>query len=217
MSNFKKTFSSSSSYFLSVIPSGVSDIVKGFNAEIMGRERDEEEIKSIEIYQQKLNQEYREEDHLPILQGIWEGCHLEGTFELVSPQWKEIGFQNEDPSKDVRGGGELFLTCLCYFIEIHPDLSTPLMESRRNRDDGINYPFCAAGNQVMMMVAQLFNLHLPSSSSSKNYWYLTKEDDWFEELFSFSFLLVDKFFEENGGTYMDFPMALEDAKHRFFF
>ena len=41
------------------------------------------------------------------------------TFLRKGPTWKEIGFQGNDPSTDVRGGGLLAMQCLEHFAEVH--------------------------------------------------------------------------------------------------
>lgn len=39
----------------------------------------------------------------------------------VSPKWKRLGFQQQDPATDFRGGGVLGLKCLLYYAEKHTE------------------------------------------------------------------------------------------------
>jgi hypothetical protein len=48
-------------------------------------------------------------------------CGLYSEDELISPKWKSVGFQGNDPSTDFRGGGLLALANLTYFVALQRD------------------------------------------------------------------------------------------------
>jgi hypothetical protein len=48
---------------------------------------------------------------------------------LLTNNWKEIGFQNQNPRTDFRGGGLLSLNCLKYFVKKYPDVFKQMLIS----------------------------------------------------------------------------------------
>ncbi len=59
------------------------------------------------------------EAHEQLLQELWLGAFPALDFVRVTPQWQKLGFQNDDPATDFRGGGLLSLRCLVYFASHH--------------------------------------------------------------------------------------------------
>ena len=66
-------------------------------------------------------------EHQEALRALWgaayPGAKLSG---LVSPQWKEMGWQGTDPSTDFRGGGFISLENLLHFAYRCPVSFRPL-------------------------------------------------------------------------------------------
>ena len=58
-------------------------------------------------------------EHLALLETVWRSVLAPAPFERVSPAWKRVGFQGEDPKTDVRGGGVLAMRCLAHFATLH--------------------------------------------------------------------------------------------------
>jgi len=46
-----------------------------------------------------------------------------------------VGFQGPDPTTDLRGGGELALRNLVWFVEAQPEFALPMMRKRRRPDN----------------------------------------------------------------------------------
>jgi|AntRauTorckE5430_2_1112549.scaffolds.fasta_scaffold44087_2 hypothetical protein len=47
----------------------------------------------------------------------------------------KVGFQGKDPSTDFRGGGELALRNLLWFVETQPTIALAMMRKRRRPDN----------------------------------------------------------------------------------
>jgi len=48
---------------------------------------------------------------------------------LLTNDWKEIGFQNKNPRNDFRSGGILALQSMRYFIATYPDVFKQMLQS----------------------------------------------------------------------------------------
>lgn len=55
--------------------------------------------------------------HEALLEALWTCLYAGEEVVRVSPAWKRMGFQREDPVTDFRGGGVLALRCLVYFAK----------------------------------------------------------------------------------------------------
>lgn len=91
-------------------------------------------------------------------------CYSSGSFfsrrsvdeELksrVSPQWKEIGFQGEDPATDFRGMGILGLQCLLYLAEHCTDIARHLLIHSHHPQLG--YSFAIVGINLSQLAWRL--------------------------------------------------------------
>ena len=159
----------------------------------------------------------------------------EVSFALVSERWKEMGWQGDDPSRDLRGGGYLSLECLVNFAEERTELFHQLLaksQQRQTRRDGngndtatINnssynfYPFCAAGVNLVHILVEVLYLRggetskVASTSAGRGFLErLRREDDALEQIFVEAFIEVDKQWELHGKEYMMFPMVLKKVK-----
>uniref|UniRef100_A0A175YGC9 ELMO domain-containing protein n=1 Tax=Daucus carota subsp. sativus TaxID=79200 RepID=A0A175YGC9_DAUCS len=60
-------------------------------------------------------------EHQEALRALWDAAFPEEELhDLVSEQWKEMGWQGKDPSTDFRGGGYISLENLLYFAKNFP-------------------------------------------------------------------------------------------------
>lgn len=60
-------------------------------------------------------------EHQEALRALWDAAFpQEELNDLVSEQWKEMGWQGKDPSTDFRGGGYISLENLLYFARNFP-------------------------------------------------------------------------------------------------
>lgn len=55
--------------------------------------------------------------HEWMLRELWDRARCGGAFEAVSPCWRTIGFQQDDPTPDMRGCGALGLRQLLHFCQ----------------------------------------------------------------------------------------------------
>ena len=62
-------------------------------------------------------EQYEPSRHERLLRSIWERQRFGGEFRSVSPCWVTLGFQCEDPARDLRGCGALGLRQLLFFVE----------------------------------------------------------------------------------------------------
>ena len=75
-----------------------------------------------EEIKRKLNTKFDTENasHEALLLRFRNSINEEPLEALISEQWKKLGFQSKDPSRDVRGSGTLGLQNLIYFCERFP-------------------------------------------------------------------------------------------------
>jgi len=81
---------------------------------------------------------------------------------MVSPAWKNIGFQQENPLQDIRSGGTLAICNLDFFFRKYPDKVRTMcirqqsvrLSSKYRR----GYPFATASINVTRLVCRVFNL-----------------------------------------------------------
>lgn len=147
-----------------------------------------------------------------------------GAYEDKCSSWKILGFQQRDPLSDIRGGGELSVDNLLYFVKHNRSIALQMMKKRSDRGEGEkNYPWAAASISVTRLVASLFSIIDPVRGSIVNkdkmlnvsYYKLILENDGFNRLYEQAFLLLDYEFDLINGTYMEFPTALENSKQKF--
>ena len=81
-------------------------------------------LKDLKSTLQKLKQDaqklYNPIAHEELLKTIWKNYLPNMTFQNNSAQWIRIGFQQDDPSADLRGCGYLALYQLCQFSKVCP-------------------------------------------------------------------------------------------------
>ena len=65
---------------------------------------------------------------------------------VVSPEWRTIGFQADDPSTDFRGAGVMGLDCLLYVANHHGVIFEELLRNSRNKERGPYTLACVALN-----------------------------------------------------------------------
>jgi len=95
-------------------------------------------------------------DHQAVLRRLWTAAFPWDPFPDVndgkSTQWKAMGWQSDLPSRDIRGGGILSLQLLAHFAETRQDEFSALMRKERGLRSDFEYPFCAAGINVAVLL-----------------------------------------------------------------
>jgi len=193
-----------------------------------------EETASLQQLQSQLQCMWDESQHLPLLKRLWVGLHPDGEpFERESWRWKKTGFQGPNPATDLRGGGELALRNLVWFVEEQPEVSLPMMLKRRRPDNVFtegskngaanlsqdeifaHYPWAATGINVTRLLSELACFGGMTSrqqqafhSARLSYWPLLTSESSFHECFTVVFRLLDKEWDKQNATYMQFPAVL---------
>jgi len=157
------------------------------------------------------------DEHEALLRRLWQVImpNVKLTV-LISPQWKLIGFQGNNPETDFRGMGLLGLLNLIYFAENYTYKVQSIIRS--NRD----YPWAVTGINITHMLLKMLHLtdelvNQPAPDHSwhtplLNLFYYADNDDTFDELYSQSFLLFDRLWAHHNGKYMDFPMIIQQLQ-----
>ena len=151
-------------------------------------------------------------------------CPGEPLATRITPKWGKIGFQGSDPATDFRGGGIQSLDSLIFYAEHHTEKCRDIVSKDKE------YPFAVAGINVNQLVLTLLAMNKDSVNCAAGdiVWEsplfhflehqtrcnpLEKEADHpFEEMFCITFQVLDRFWDEQSATYMDFPKILEMTK-----
>ncbi|CAD7699994.1 unnamed protein product [Ostreobium quekettii] len=97
----------------------------------------------------KLPYDASEPEQQEALERLWRASFPEMEYcGSRSPQWKEMGWQGEDPGTDFRGGGYLALQNLLYLAEDNRDTFQQLMTKTVGQRSDWEYPFAVAGVNV---------------------------------------------------------------------
>ena len=99
--------------------------------------------------------------HREMLQSLWSAvypdkCMPEPSLNVsVSPGWKDVGFQSNDPCTDFRAMGLLGLHCLCYHGSRYPDRVRTIVHAGRPARD---FPYAAVGINLVAALVQMLKL-----------------------------------------------------------
>ncbi|KAI3788389.1 hypothetical protein L2E82_01153 [Cichorium intybus] len=105
----------------------------------------EAELASSNEHRHKLERKRKE-----ALRALWKAAFPEEELsDLISEQWKEMGWQGKDPSTDFRGGGFISLENLLYFTRNFQQEGDRAMWE---------YPFAVAGVNITFMLIQMLDL-----------------------------------------------------------
>ncbi|KAH7659261.1 ELMO domain-containing protein [Dioscorea alata] len=98
-------------------------------------------------------------EHQEALRALWHaafpGVELR---DLISEQWKEMGWQGKDPSTDFRGGGFISLENLLFFAKTFPKSFQDLLRKQEGDRAMWEYPFAVAGVNITFMLIQMLDL-----------------------------------------------------------
>ncbi len=144
----------------------------------------------------------------------------------ISNQWKELGFQGNDPATDFRGGGFFGLALIVHFAEKEPIKYQKYLEGKHHSEP---YPMAISALNIQNMIYELLGLGMkPQIISSSNrkkliqYIFISTIDDSeeninrFKELYIALFSLLDSTWAtSNVSTLLDFPRVLESTRTQF--
>ena len=189
-----------------------------------GREPTEEECQQLKELQGLSVKAWEETQHVESLRAMWKVIYPELPFERESWRWKKVGFQREDPSTDFRGGGELALRSLAFYILQQPQYAIPHLQSRRrpdnteNHDGPVNenpifmhYPWAASAvnvTRLLTSLAAIGGMTVAASTSDKyrstkaHCWHLLTPEPVFHEVWCIVFRLLDRIWDQMEASYM---------------
>ena len=153
---------------------------------------------------------WNNEDHEDLLQRLWRVEHGQHPITDISPMWKHLGFQHEDPIGDLRG--ILSLDCLVYFAEVHTLVVKNMLASQRPRQS-CHYPFAAVGVNITLMLLDVLDVHDGHFMEREEiYWSLFEHDLAFHELYCIAFRVFDRQWMLQSAIQTDFARILELTK-----
>lgn len=155
-------------------------------------------------------------EHQEALKGLWQAAFPEKVMPgLVSPQWKEMGWQGNDPSTDFRGGGFVSLENLLFFARRFPAVFQRLLHKAEGKRAAWEYPFAVGGLNVTFMLIQLLDLRAakprsPSMASFLNI--LATDENAFDMLYCVAFHILDAQWLARRASYMEFNVVLQATR-----
>lgn len=199
-------------------------------------------VRQVQRVQQRLLKRFdgQSEWDLAQLRQLWAGVYgekpyVQGTSEFetkkawISDGWRSMGFQNADPSTDLRGMNMLAVHCLLRLTEIHPALVSAIFSVAQERQG--SYPFALAGINLCQMMIGLLHLAevdtadlgdpdepgttaLPCLRSPlfALFCSLPEGVDVFEAVFAALFELLERTWVQSGATIMEFSYVLEQIQ-----
>ncbi|KAG0559513.1 hypothetical protein KC19_10G111000 [Ceratodon purpureus] len=155
-------------------------------------------------------------EHQDALKALWQASFPERAMPgLVSPQWKDMGWQGNDPGTDFRGGGFISLENLLFFARRFPLVFQNLLHKEEGKRAEWEYPFAVAGINITFMLIQLLDLRAakPSSPSVASFFnMLASDEDSFDLLYCVAFKLLDAQWLAQGASYMEFNAVLQATR-----
>lgn len=152
-------------------------------------------------------------EHQEALRELWTVSfpHRE-LMDLVSEQWKDMGWQGKDPSTDFRGGGFVSLQNLLFFAKEYPKSYQRLLHKEQGHRATWEYPFAVAGINISFMLIQILDLRSvkPATSNGKRFIKLLEEDESaFDRLYCVAFEMMDAQWLAMKASYMEFNAVLK--------
>ncbi|KAF3338734.1 uncharacterized protein LOC144560682 [Carex rostrata] len=155
-------------------------------------------------------------DHREALEALWHASFPETELKnLVSDQWKEMGWQGPNPSTDFRGCGFVSLENLLFYARTYPASFKRILNKRDGTRATWEYPFAVAGVNVSFMLIQMLELKSVKAKSlpGMNFARLLSEDEEaFDILYCIAFELMDAQWLAMEASYMQFKEVLEATK-----
>uniref|UniRef100_A0A0D3B6R6 ELMO domain-containing protein n=1 Tax=Brassica oleracea var. oleracea TaxID=109376 RepID=A0A0D3B6R6_BRAOL len=112
--------------------------------------------------------------------------------QLISEQWKEMGWQGKDPSTDFRGGGFISLENLLYFARNFQKSFQDLLRKQAGERSVWEYPFAVAGINLTFMLIQMLDLEAVKPRTITFLKFLSENESAFDILYCIAFKLMDQ-------------------------
>lgn len=154
--------------------------------------------------------------HQDALKALWQASFPGRVMPgLVSPQWKDMGWQGNDPSTDFRGGGFISLENLLFFARRFPGVYQRLLHKEDGKRAEWEYPFAVGGLNITFMLIQLLDLRAakPNSRTVASFFnFLASDENAFDALYCVAFQMLDAQWLALGASYMEFNVVLQATR-----
>ncbi|KAJ3671884.1 hypothetical protein LUZ60_007963 [Juncus effusus] len=155
-------------------------------------------------------------DHQEALRALWRATYPDQELEnLISEQWKKMGWQGRDPSTDFRGAGFISLENLLFFAKTFSISFQKLLNKQGGKRAVWEYPFAVAGVNITFMIMQMLDLQStkPRTFVRAVFVQMLSEDEWaFDLLYCVAFVVMDKQWLDKNASYMDFNEVLRSTR-----
>lgn len=198
-----------------------------FIANMKAKRPTQNEINVLSLYMTKMKTKYNNDsEHYLVELFVKSGLSASTSgleYTSTGKVWKELGFQNSDPTSDIRGGGLLCLDNMLYFLQEHRSIAHDMIRRRANGWDTYEtFPWAPASINLTRLVAVEFgmitNSGRPGDSveatqfPAKSSYHMLLEVEGFSRIYVLAFLLLDKMWDEQKATYMQFNAVLEEVR-----
>ncbi|CAH1441087.1 unnamed protein product [Lactuca virosa] len=157
-------------------------------------------------------------EHQEALKALWKAAFPEEELsDLISEQWKEMGWQGKDPSTDFRGGGFISLENLLYFARNFQKSFQDLLRKQEGDRAMWEYPFAVAGVNITFMLIQMLDLEAvkPRSFVGATFLkFLSENESAFDLLYCITFKLMDHQWLAMHASYMDFNTVMKSTRRQ---
>ncbi|MQL68522.1 hypothetical protein Taro_000838 [Colocasia esculenta] len=152
------------------------------------------------------------------LRSLWCSAFPEVELQdLISDQWKEMGWQGKDPSTDFRGGGFISLENLLFFAKNFPKSFHKLLHKQEGDRATWEYPFAIAGVNITFMLIEMLDLQAVKPRSMMGAAFLkllSVNEQAFDVLYCIAFKLMDQQWLAMHASYMDFNTVMKSTRRR---
>ncbi|KAH9733467.1 ELMO domain-containing protein [Citrus sinensis] len=157
-------------------------------------------------------------EHREALRALWNAAFPDEELrDLISEQWKEMGWQGKDPSTDFRGGGFISLENLLYLARNFPKSFQDLLRKQEGDRSVWEYPFAVAGVNITFMLIQMLDLEAvkPRTMVGATFLkFLSENESAFDLLYCITFKLMDHQWLAMRASYMDFNTVMKSTRRQ---
>lgn len=154
--------------------------------------------------------------HQDALKELWKLAYPNRQLPpLKSDLWKEMGWQNSDPSTDFRAAGFMSLENLIYFARNYPDSFHRLLHKADGKRAEWEYPFAVGGVNISYMLVQMLDLQSGKMRTKAGVHFVQLLDDdgvAFDNLFCVAFQVLDSQWLARRASYMEFNEVLKSTR-----
>jgi len=154
--------------------------------------------------------------HNGILEGLWDALFPGYLFEADSPRWKTAGFQNTDPTQDLKGSGILSLKAMLYMAKTYPQ-KTQQMLLKNTSNVKTNYPFAVVGINMTILLCDILGIrekrYTQEDEHSLTYFEIFEDRKSFYEIYCFCFFYLDRMWMRRNAVRKDFVSLIDGVKN----